>query len=67
MELKIDDRYIFEYIRQMGYAKRNTGRWTEEIIDTGEGFPTTIYTCPFCQKKGENTPFCAWCGAELGE
>lgn len=67
MELRINDEYLFTYIEQMGYKRIKVGRWVEEIVDDGQGFPTTIYTCPFCQTQGDDTMFCPSCGARLKE
>lgn len=68
MELKINDEYLFAYLEQLGYEKRNSGRWMEELQDDGQGFPRTIYTCPFCNQVTDyDTNYCPECGARLKE
>lgn len=68
MELKLNDEYLFAYLKQLGYEKRPTGRWVEEVTDDGKGFPRTEYTCPFCQYKTRaDTNYCPECGARLSE
>ena len=68
MELKLNDEYLFAYLKQLGYEKRPTGRWIVEVIDDGQGFPYTEYTCPFCQHKTQaETNYCPECGARLAE
>lgn len=62
-------RFIdYEYMRQLGYEKRPTGRWIEEIQDDGSGFPRTVYTCPFCALVSDyDTRYCPNCGARLND
>lgn len=68
MKLVIEDEYLLEYLKQLGYAKLETGRWIEEVIDEGQGFPYTELTCPFCQYKTQTeSKYCPECGARLGE
>ena len=68
MELKINDEYLFAYLKQLGYEKRNSGRWMEELQDDGQGFPRTIYTCPFCSYVSyERANYCSKCGARLND
>lgn len=68
MKLVIEDEYLLEYLKQLGYAKLETGRWIVEVIDDGQGFPYTEYTCPFCQYKTQaEANYCPKCGARLGE
>lgn len=67
MELRIKDENLFWYLDQLGYKKVKTGRWIEELVDDGQGFPTILYTCPFCQTKGEGTLYCPNCGSKVGE
>lgn len=44
------------------------GRWIEEVMDDGHGFPRAEYTCPFCQYKTQaDTNYCPECGARLSE
>lgn len=53
-------------LKQLGYTRINTGGWTEEIVDDGQGFPRTIYTCPFCNQTTDyDTNYCPNCGAML--
>lgn len=52
-------------LKQLGYTKVNTGAWIEEIVDDGQGFPHTKYTCPRCGKVGEGTNFCPHCGTDM--
>ena len=53
-------------LRQLGYVKTTTGRWIKEIQDDGQGFPRTIYTCPFCNQVTDyNTNYCPNCGSRL--
>lgn len=57
-----------EILKQLGYIRIKTGRWIEEIQDDGQGFPRTIYTCPFCNQTTDyNTHYCPNCGSRLGE
>jgi len=68
MELKINDEYLFAYLKQLGYEKRPTGRWIESLQDDGEGFPRTVFTCPFCNQTTDyDTNYCPECGARLKE
>ena len=67
MELRINDENFFWYLNQLGYKKVKTGRWIEELVDDGQGFPTVTYTCPFCQSKGDGTLYCPHCGSQVGE
>lgn len=67
MELRINDENFFWYLDQLGYKKVKTGRWIEELVDDGQGFPTILYTCPFCQTKGNGTLYCPNCGSKVGE
>ena len=68
MKLIINDEYLHDYIKQFGYEKRPTGRWIEELQDDGQGFPRTIYTCPFCNQVTDyDTNYCPECGARLKE
>ncbi len=67
MELKLNDEYLFAYLKQLGYEKRPTGRLIEEIQDDGQGFPKTVYHCPFCNTEGTGTNYCPECGARLNE
>lgn len=54
------------FLEQLGYTRLQTGRWIEEVIDDGQGFPYTEYTCPFCQYKTQaETNYCPECGARL--
>lgn len=53
------------YIEQLGYTRLNTGRWIEEVVDDGQGFPKTVYHCPFCNAEGNGTHYCPECGARL--
>lgn len=59
--------WFFEMADQMDYRKVIRGRWIEEIVDDGQGFPKTIYHCPFCNKEGNGTNYCPECGARLVE
>lgn len=53
-------------LKQLGYIRINTGRWIGELQDDGQGFPRTIYTCPFCNQVTDyNTNFCPNCGSRL--
>lgn len=55
-------------LKQLGYTKIQTGAWIEEIVDDGQGFPRTIYTCPFCNQTTDyDTNYCPECGARLKE
>ena len=54
-------------LKQLGYTKVNTGTWVEEIVDDGQGFPKTIYHCPFCNTEGNGTHYCPECGARLND
>ena len=68
MELKINDEYLFAYLKQLGYEKLPTGRWIESLQDDGEGFPRTVFTCPFCNQTTDyDTNYCPECGARLKE
>lgn len=67
MELRINDENFFWYLNQLGYKKVKTGRWIEELVDDGQGFPTVTYTCPFCKGKGDGTLYCPHCGSKVGE
>ena len=57
--------WFFEMADQMDYRKVIRGRWIEEIVDDGQGFPHTEYTCPRCGKVGEGTNFCPYCGTDM--
>lgn len=58
--------WFFEMADQMDYRKVIRGRWIEEIVDDGQGFPHTEYTCPFCQYKTQTeSKYCPECGARL--
>ena len=57
--------WFFEMADQMDYRKVIRGRWIEEIVDDGQGFPKTIYHCPFCNSEGNGTNYCPECGARL--
>ena len=66
MKLVIEDEYLLEYLKGLGYTRLQTGRWIVEVIDEGQGFPYTEYTCPFCQHKTQaETNYCPECGARL--
>ena len=66
MKLVIEDEYLLEYLKGLGYTRLQTGRWIVEVIDEGQGFPYTEYTCPFCQYKTQaETNYCPECGARL--
>lgn len=53
-------------MKQLGWIRLQTGRWIVEVIDDGQGFPYTEYTCPFCQYKTQTeTNYCPKCGARL--
>ena len=68
MTIEEEAKVYFAKLKQLGYEKRNYGRWMEEIIDTGDGFPEVKRTCPFCNHETyENYPFCPKCGAKVGE
>lgn len=68
MKLVIEDEYLLEYLKGLGYTRLQTGRWIVEVIDDGQGFPYTEYTCPFCQYKTQaETNYCPNCGARLSE
>ena len=68
MAIGLEESEVFwNHIRQLGWERRNTGRWTEELIDDGQGFPYIKYTCPFCRSIGNGTKYCPECGARLGE
>ena len=68
MELRINDENLFWYLDQLGYRKVKSGRWIEELVDDGQGFPRTIYTCPFCNQTTDyDTNYCPECGARLKE
>ena len=55
-----------EFLKQLGYTRLQTGRWIVEVIDDGQGFPYTEYTCPFCQHKTQTeSKYCPNCGARL--
>ena len=55
-------------LKQLGYTKVQTGRWIEEVIDDGQGFPKMEYTCPICGRKSDHKAnYCEDCGARLGE
>lgn len=56
-----------EHMKKLGWTRLETGRWVEEVIDDGQGFPYIKYTCPFCQNVGNGTKYCPECGARLGE
>ena len=54
------------FLEQLGYTRLQTGRWIVEVIDEGQGFPYTEYTCPFCQYKTQTeSKYCPNCGARL--
>ena len=57
--------WFFEMADQMDYRKVIRGRWIETIVDDGQGFPHTEYTCPICGKVGEGTNFCPHCGTDM--
>ena len=59
--------WFFEMADQMDYRKVIRGRWIEEIVDDGQGFPKTIYHCPFCNTEGNGTHYCPECGARLND
>ena len=64
MEEKADNFRVL--ITQLGYVKRNTGVWVEEVQDDGSGYPRVLYRCPFCgQVTDYNTNYCPDCGAKL--
>ena len=66
MKLVIEDEYLLEYLKGLGYTRLQTGRWIEEVIDEGQGFPYTELTCPFCQYKTQTeSKYCPNCGARL--
>jgi hypothetical protein len=55
-------------LKQLGYTKVQTGAWVEEIVDDGQGFPKTIYHCPFCKTESMVAMnYCAECGARLND
>ena len=57
-----------EFLKQLGYTRLETGRWIEELVDDGQGFPYIKYSCPFCQhEQQEETNYCPQCGARLNE
>lgn len=56
------------FLEQLGWIRLQTGRWIEKIVDDGQGFPYTEYTCPFCQYKTQaETNYCPECGARLND
>lgn len=56
------------FMSQLGYTRVMTGRWIEEVEDSGQGFPTTIYICPICGERYESqTNYCPNCGSRLGD
>lgn len=62
--MELDSRF-FELAEQLGYRKVREGQWIEELVDDGQGFPKTIYHCPFCNTEGNGTHYCPECGARL--
>ena len=60
--------WYMEHIKKLGYERRNTGRWVCEIQDDGQGFPRTVFTCPFCTQVSDyDTRYCPYCGARLND
>ena len=63
--MELDSRF-FELAEQLGYRKVRKGQWIEELVDDGQGFPHTEYTCPTCGKKSDHKAnFCEDCGTDL--
>ena len=57
-----------EHMKKLGWTRLETGRWIEKIVDEGQGFPYTEYTCPFCQYKTQTeSKYCPNCGARLND
>ena len=57
-----------EFLKQLRYTRLETGRWIEELVDEGQGFPYIKYSCPFCRyEQLEVSNFCPKCGARLSD
>lgn len=60
------EEWYREYFKQLGYEKRNVGRWIKVLTDTESGFPEERFTCPFCNHdRNEESNYCPECGARL--